>query len=156
MRIEPAKRTDAAQITELTLRSKAYWNYDAKHIEAWRDELTTTAKHIDEHNIYKLVDGDTLIGFYAYYFENKTEINLDNFFVAPEYIGQGFGKVLMLDFLKRIESTKAETIILVADPNAEKFYKHMGFKSVGKRESSIKGRFLPIMTMRIKRSTGIL
>ncbi len=150
-RIIPAKRTDAKQITELTLRSKAYWNYDAKQIEAWKDELTTTAQHIDEHNVYKLVEGDTLIGFYAYYFENEKEINLDNCFVAPEYIGQGFGKILMLDFLKRIEATQAEKVILVADPNAEKFYECMGFQSVGKRESSIKGRFLPIMAKCIRK-----
>lgn len=156
LKIEKAKRTEAVQMTELALLSKSHWKYEAKQIEKWRDELTLTEKDIDKKQVYKLVNGDKLIGFYAYYPENNTDIKLDYLFVAPEYIGQGFGKKLLLDFLKRIKKTTFERVILEADPNAEKFYERMGFQVIGKCKSSIKKIFLPIMALHIKKSPEIL
>ena len=39
----------------------------------------------------------------------------------------------------------AITMTLLADPNAEEFYKSQGFIAVDKKESSVKNRFLPVM-----------
>jgi hypothetical protein len=55
MKIEKTTRNDAQDLTELTIRSKSYWNYDKKQIEEWREELTITEKYFDENQIYKLV-----------------------------------------------------------------------------------------------------
>ncbi len=149
MNIERALSSDAKRITELTIQSKDYWNYGPKQIEEWRDELTITPEYINENQVYKLKITDKLIGFYAYRPENQKKVKLNFLFVEPEYIGKGYGKLLLSDFLKRI-GKKFEKVVLDADPNAEKFYRRMGFKVIGQLKSSIENRSLPIMEFRIK------
>jgi len=150
MKIEKTKRTDARDLTELTIRSKSHWNYGEKQIEEWREELTITENYIDENQLYKLLVDNLLVGFYAYRPENKTVIKLNYLFVEPNYIGKGYGKILMSDFLQRIENSEFERVILDADPNAEQFYSKLGFRVIGKLKSSIKDRFLPIMELKLK------
>ena len=150
MKIVKSNQTDAKDLTELTIRSKSHWNYGEKQIEEWREELTITENYINENQIYKLLIDNLLIGFYAYHSENKTDIKLNYLFVEPKNIGKGYGKVLMSDFLQRIENSEFERVILDADPNAEKFYSKFGFRVIGKLKSSIKDRFLPIMELKLK------
>ncbi len=149
-KIEKANRKDAEKITDLTIRSKNYWDYGDKQIAEWKDELTITSKYIDDNQVYKLTENYELVGFYAFKPENKKIIKLNFLFIEPRYIGKGYGKILITDFLQRIQGTSYEKITLEADPNAEKFYERVGFKVVGKLKTSIENRFLPIMEMEIK------
>lgn len=150
MKIKKSTSIDAKDLTELTIRSKSFWEYGEEQIEKWKEELTVTERYIDENQIYKLLVDDLMIGFYAYQAENETDIKLNFLFVEPEFIGKGYGKILMNDFLKRIGNSKYKRVILDADPNAEKFYSGLGFRIIGKLKSSIKDRFLPIMELEIK------
>ena len=145
MEIKKAKKIDAKNLTSLTIRSKSYWNYGRTQIEEWRDELTITAKYIEENQVYKLINNRVLVGFYAYNLVNETDVKLNYLFIESEFIGKGYGKILMLDFLNRIENLEFNKIVLDADPNAEKFYSKFGFRVIGKLKSSIKDRYLPIM-----------
>ena len=150
MTIEKALKKDAQILTDLTMRSKSYWDYGAEQIMSWKDDLTITTDYIDINKVYKLTNKHNIImGYYSYYFLNDAVIKLDNLFIDPPYIGHDFGTLLMNDFLKRIKSFRFEKVTLDADPNAEKFYHKFGFKTVGKLESTIKNRFLPIMEMKI-------
>ncbi|WP_268225512.1 GNAT family N-acetyltransferase [Sinomicrobium oceani] len=154
MNIEKACRTDARKITDVAIRSKNYWNYGAEQIAAWKEELTVTAGYIDDNQVFTLMVDDHMVGFYAFRPGNGKMIKLDFLFVEPEYIGRGYGKVLMADLLQRVKETDGEKITVDADPNAEMFYKKVGFKVVGQLKSSIKDRFLPIMEMEIKPAPG--
>ena len=151
MKIEKAFKTDSKDLTALTLRSKGYWNYGKNQIEQWREELTITEKYIENNQVYKLVINTVLIGFYAYKAKNKTVVKLNYLFIEPKHIGKGYGKLLMQDFLKRTEDSDFENAILDADPNAEEFYAKLGFRVIGKLNSSIKDRYLPIMELKINR-----
>ncbi|MBT8218898.1 MAG: GNAT family N-acetyltransferase [Bacteroidia bacterium] len=146
-KIEKAIASDADEITELTIRSKDYWHYGEKQIAEWRDELTITPGYITENEVYKIVDGDQILGFYAYQPENDIDIKLNFLFIEPAFIGRGLGKLLLQDFFKRIEKTDHKRVLLDADPNAEQFYKRFGFKVIGQLETSIENRFLPIMEL---------
>ncbi len=149
MRIEKATVKDAKELTELTIRSKSYWNYGVQQIEEWKNDLTITAGYILEKEVYKLFDKNQIIGYYSFFLEqNNTDIKLDNLFVAPNFIGKGIGKKLMIDFFRRILMIKFNRVLLDADPNAENFYSHLGFNVIGKLESSIANRHLPIMEMK--------
>ena len=147
MKIEKAVTNDAKGLTELTIRSKSHWDYGEQQMEEWRDELTITEKYIDDNQIYKLVMED-----YAFHPINKTDIKLNYLFVEPEFIGKGYGKALLMDFLRRIENTEFKTVTLDADPNVEQFYGGFGFRVIGKLESAIKDRFLPVMQLEIQRA----
>ena len=149
MKIEKADSTDARKLTALTIRSKDYWNYGAEQIKAWQNDLTVSETYILEKEVYKLTIKNDVIGYYSYVESNESEVKLENLFIEPKFIRKGFGKMLMNDFLERVKSTKFKRIVLEADPNAENFYKQIGFKVVGKLETSIKDRFLPIMEMKI-------
>lgn len=150
MKIKKADIPDSKQLTELTIRSKSYWKYSTLQIEKWRDDLSVSENCILEKEVYKLTDNDNLIGYYSYFKLNAEDTKLENLFIEPEFIGKGYGKILLLDMLQRIEKTETKRVVLDADPNSKKFYEKNGFKVIGQLKSSIKDRFLPIMEIKIK------
>ncbi|PBJ11067.1 GNAT family N-acetyltransferase [Flavobacterium sp. ACN6] len=149
MIIEKAKITDNEILTVITKKSKAYWRYSAEQMLKWDKNLTISQDYIAEHNVFKLIDNDLIIGYYSYIFENENIVELDNLFILPEYIGRGLGKYLLLDFLNRMKEEKIEKVRLNSEPNAENFYFKMGFVKIGEFETSIKNRFMPIMEMKL-------
>ena len=149
MNIEKVSISDAEKLTDLTLKSKAYWNYGEEQMEKWRPELTITDSYIAKNEVYKLIIDDELIAYYAYFSLDKGTVKLDNMFISPEFIGRGYGKFLMIDFMQRVKRSGCTRIILDADPNARQFYEKLGFSAVGKIESSISNRFLPVLEKNI-------
>ncbi len=149
MHIIPAHFSDAKAITELTLRSKNYWNYGEAQIEAWYEELEVSEAFIHSNAVYKLLANDKIAGFYAYTLESHSAV-LEFLFIAPEYIGKGIGKALMNHFLQEMHLHKVSVITLDADPHAEGFYQKFGFITVDQRLSTIAGRYLPIMQLNLE------
>jgi ribosomal protein S18 acetylase RimI-like enzyme len=147
MEIEKASVNDHEILTEITKKSKAYWGYSEEQILKWNDNLTISIDYIESNTVYKLVNEDKIIGYYSYIVKEEKNVILDNLFVLPDYIGKGFGKYLMTDFLNRVRNDKFEKITLDSEPNAENFYRKIGFKKIGEFETSIKNRFMPIMEM---------
>ncbi|MDR6966144.1 GNAT superfamily N-acetyltransferase [Flavobacterium arsenatis] len=150
MIIELAAKNDHEILTSITKKSKAYWGYSEEQIEIWSDQLTISESYIEKNAVYKLVSDTATMGYYSYFHENEKTIRLDNLFVLPDYIGKGFGQILMNDFLNRTQSMGINKIILESEPNAESFYARFGFVKVGAIETSIKNRFLPIMELILK------
>jgi predicted GNAT family N-acyltransferase len=74
---------------------------------------------------------------------------MDNLFVDPDFIGKGFGKILMDDFLIKIMSDGKNRVLLHADPHVESFYLNRGFTKIGQESSTIPGRFMPIMELQL-------
>ena len=148
MKIERANIHDDEILSEITKKSKAFWGYSKEQILEWNDNLTISKNYIESNYAFKLLDENTVIGYYSYILE-KSSVKLDNLFVLPEYIGKGFGKYLVNDFLTRMRNQKIKKIILDSDPNAEEFYLKIGFKKIGEFETSIKNRFMPIMEMNL-------
>lgn len=148
MRIENANSHDHEILSEITKKSKAFWGYSNEQIQLWNDVLTITEEYIETNFTYKFFHENRIIGYYSYFNIETTIIKLDNLFLLPEYIGKGFGKHLMQDFLNRIkENREIKKVLLDADPNAEKFYQKFGFTTIGQLETSIKNRFLPVMEL---------
>lgn len=153
MKITKAQRLDASRLTNLTIRSKAYWNYSPQQIEEWREDLTITESDLLQQQIFMLVDCKELKGFYAYNHISDSDVKLNYLFIDPQFIGKGLGRILMNDFLQRIGQTQYERVVLDADPNAELFYKKLGFQVIGQLKSSIKDRYLPIMELKREQVT---
>jgi ribosomal protein S18 acetylase RimI-like enzyme len=147
MTITEASINDNEILTEITKKSKAYWGYSEEQILKWNDNLTISKDYIETNFVFKLVNNNEIVGYYSYIIKEKKNILLDNLFILPEYIGKGFGKYLMRDFLDRMKNEKFEKITLDSEPNAENFYLKFGFKKIGEFETSIKDRFMPIMEM---------
>lgn len=150
--IRKAKPQEAKSLSELAMRSKAYWGYSGEFMEACRDELTVTSESIESNDLYYVVAEREakLLGYYAVSKCNETECELEALFVEPVDIGTGVGKALM-DHAKRTAVTLGGKVLIVqGDPNAEKFYRAAGGKLIGAREScSIPGRNLPLFEIEL-------
>jgi predicted GNAT family acetyltransferase len=143
MVIVKAEIADNELLTTITKKSKAYWGFSEDVLKEWEHLLTISKHYIEKNEVFKLIEKEQIIGYYSYYSINENTIKLDNMFVLPEFIGKGFGRILMNDFLKNVRLLNMNKIILDAEPNAENFYKIFGFETFGQLESSIKGRYLP-------------
>jgi len=146
MIIEKAIPEDHQLLTEITKKSKAYWNYSEDLLLAWDEALTITQDYLNTHPVYKLVIDEKTVGYYSYQIEEQA-IKLDNLFLLPQYIGKGMGRYLMNDFLNRIQKLNYQRIYLDAEPYAEGFYIKHGFKTISSFETAIKGRFMPVMEL---------
>jgi len=147
MTILKAEITDSEALTELTKKSKAHWGYPEAQIALWSEQLTITGSYIMANAVYKLLIDDAIAGYYSYYNEGEAVVRLDNLFVLPQYISQGYGRLLMDDFLLRVANTGIRKIILESEPNAETFYTKFGFIKIGQIITSIEGRYLPLMEL---------
>lgn len=147
IKIQIAKPEDHSIVTDITFDGKSYWGFSKEQLAEWKTDLTITPEYIKENETYLLVFENKIIGYYSYIKLNDAEIELDNLFLYQKYIGKGFGKLLMKDFLERMKISAVKSVILVSEPNAEKFYSLFGFLTYERKESKIKGRFLPKMRL---------
>ncbi len=150
MQIIRALVEDHRVLTDLTLDSKAYWGYSADQIEAWKKELTICPDYIKKHRVFKGIVDQTIAGYYSYFPEEEGHVKLDNLFLWPRFIGKGYGKRLMADFISRSQREGARTFRLDAEPGAQAFYEKFGFGVIGRLKTSIPGRFLPIMELTLE------
>ena len=140
-----AKIAEAASLTELALRSKAYWGYDAAFMALCRAELTVQPAAIAQGEVWVADDGKGVVGLLEVVSTGSSaEVRL--MFVAPEHIGSGIGGALWRQAEARARSLGAVRMELDADPNAVPFYERMGMRIIGESPSgSIPGRSLPRM-----------
>lgn len=147
MKIEKAKSKDNAILSDIALKGKSFWGYEIEQLNEWKDDLTITPNYIEDNDVYKLVVEFEIVGFFSFLTSENNTLKLDYFFIYRQYIGKGLGKVLLNKAIEVAIEKKALKIILDADPNAESFYKHSGFKTYAQLESSVKNRFLPQMEL---------
>jgi len=148
--IRKANPREADVLTGLAIRSKAYWGYPQSFMDACRNELTVAEKSLSSADIhYYVAEGDSgLRGYYAIEKLDGREFELEALFVEPEFIGTGVGRALIDHAKTLVRRLGGNTLIIQGDPNAEKFYRAAGGKSIGTRESaSIPGRSLPLFTI---------
>ena len=115
----------------------------------WEDELTVSPKFIENYAVFKLEEDQKIKGYYAVQVVDRITMEIERLFVHPDYIRQGIGYRLLNHAIDFSRSVEKEIIVVESDPNAKDFYEKYGFKVVGKKESLISGRFLPVMSKRI-------
>ncbi len=145
MLIRPARLDECELLSELALRSKGYWDYDAEFLEACRPELTLVPEDLARLTVRvaERTDGHVL-AFYALGPLDGSAGEVWFFFVDPPFIGTGVGRRLFADLLATARSAGMRSLRIEADPGAASFYERMGATRVGKTPSnSIPGRRLP-------------
>lgn len=148
--IAPADTSDGKILTDIALKSKAFWGYSDSLIENWREELTITSKMIEEMTIYKFLQDGKIVGFYALNPPEKRTIELEMLFVLPDFIGRKIGKQLLHHSFEKGKEFNCDSMTLLADPNAVTFYESQKFYEIDRKESSIPNRFLPILKVDLK------
>ncbi len=140
-----AGAAEAAALSELAFRSKAYWGYDRGFLEACRPELTLTREFIRAVEVHLLEVQSRPLGFYSLVRWNS-DIELGHFFVDPPHIGNGVGRALWRHAVGRARSLGFERLLVQSDPNAEGFYLRLGAERIGEVPSRVQpGRTLPLL-----------
>jgi GNAT superfamily N-acetyltransferase len=150
--IRPARVDEARLLSDLALRSKAYWGYSPEFIEQCREELSYSEEqlHAEHMRFFVIESAQRVAGFYALKQLSATEIELEAMFVEPACIGRGLGR-LLIEHAKSVASAMgARQLIIQSDPYAESFYAAAGGVVTGTRESaSIPGRYLPTLAITV-------
>jgi GNAT superfamily N-acetyltransferase len=143
--VRRARPEEAAALSELALRSKAHWGYEAKFLEACREELTVRPESIDAGQVWVLEHDGRLVAFYTLVRWNS-DIELGHLFVDPTAIGGGAGRALWEDAVDRATELGYDRLLIQSDPNAEGFYVSMGAERIGDVPSQARaGRTLPLL-----------
>ena len=143
--IELVVLSDANLLTQIALKSKAFWDYSEIQLKNWTEDLTVSEKMIQEMMVYKFISESKIVGFYILNQPKENTIELEFLFVLPSFIGKGIGNQLIHHAFKKAVSLHCKKMTLLADPNAVPFYESKGFVIIDKKESTIVGRFLPVM-----------
>ena len=139
-------------LSELALRSKGYWGYDAAFLEACRAELTLTPDQAAAARVVRASDG-AVRGFHLSVPDpaghpNRGELLM--LFVDPPAIGSGVGRALLDDALRYAARLGWSTLRVESDPGAEGFYVAHGARRVGTVPSgSVPGRELPLLELSV-------
>jgi len=134
--IVKAEIIDSNKLTELAIASKSYWRYSKELINSWKDDLKVTSKMIEDLTVFNFILDEKIVGFYILNHPIGKNIELEFLFVDPKFIGKGCTKALEEECI---------SMTVLSDPNAINFYKNQGFIEIGKKESNIPNRFLPIL-----------
>ena len=151
-----AKPSEAEELSELAIVSKAHWDYSSEFMEACKDELSHTPEQLaNEEYIYNVaVKNESIIGFYKLENIHQEIILLEALFIDPSVIGEGIGRKLYEHAIQAGAAIGALSIEVQSDPNAEGFYKSVGMRVTGKQQSgSIEGRYLPTLKAVIRSNT---
>lgn len=143
--IRRAIPSEAELLTELALRSKGHWGYDAEFLRDCRIDLTLTPEYVASCPVFLLEEEGTVAGFYSLSGEG-TEVELMHLFVEPWAIGRGFGRLLFRHAVEEARSSGFERLVIGSDPFALQFYEAMGARRVGEVASIVRpGRMLPLL-----------
>ncbi|MGI9265747.1 MAG: GNAT family N-acetyltransferase [Gammaproteobacteria bacterium] len=145
--VRPANGTEACALSALAMRSKAFWGYSPDFMAACRGELTYACSQIESPDYrFSICEvANRVVGFFAIERQGVDEFELCALFVEPEFIGRGYGRLLMESAKVAAAEFGASYLIIQGDPNAESFYTAAGGVAIGQRESgSVSGRMLPL------------
>lgn len=150
LRIRRARAPEAPELTELSLRSKALWGYDAAFLARCRIAMQVKEANVEKQPHYVAEIDGRIAGFYG--FEPLPEgIGLDYMFVDPEFIGRGVGRALMDHAVALARELGHATLTIVADPHAEGFYRRLGAQRVGSQASDVgPDRQLPVLRIALR------
>jgi len=146
--LRPARPGEAPLLSALALRSKGHWGYSADFLETCRGELTLSEDQLGDVTVADV--DDVPVGFSRLLLD-RAEAELADLFVDPPWIGTGVGSRLLREALDRAQAGGAASVVLDADPYAERFYARHGARTVGRSPSgSIPGRELPRMRFELR------
>ncbi len=142
-----ARDEECPALSDLMLRSKAHWDYDADFIEACRADLTITPQWLQRYDGFVAERGSDVVGFFGIGMDGPTA-KVSHFFVDLAAISTGVGGIMWARFVEEVRARGANRIEIESEPYAEPFYLSRGAKRIGGAPSSVfPGRILPLLEL---------
>ncbi len=141
--IRRAKANEFEILTDVSIKSEAYWGYDDEYMKRFKELYKITEEFINNNPTFIIEEDENIIGFYSILIE-KNETSLEYFFIEPNYIGKGYGKLLWKHMIENCKNFGIKELLIVTSPQAKEFYTKMGAVQIGEVESLVKkGRKIP-------------
>jgi N-acetylglutamate synthase-like GNAT family acetyltransferase len=149
MRIRAARSDEADLISDLAVRSKAYWGYDDDFLAGSRIQLAVRPDEVAHRRVTVAERDGVVVGFYALEGEPPVGV-LDLMFVDPDHLRAGVGRRLFAHVVSTAREVGLTAFTIDSDPFAEGFYLAMGAVRTGEAASSVRsGRKLPRLTFAV-------
>lgn len=150
--IRPARPGEAPILTELCIRAKAHWGYDAAFMAAASPLLRIRESEIGAGNVLTAHMADSApCGVAAVVpLRRPSWFELSHLFVAPERFGQGIGWALFGAAVALVTAKGATHVSILSDPHAAAFYEKLGARRCGAAPSGVdRSRLLPLFEFAI-------
>jgi GNAT superfamily N-acetyltransferase len=157
--IRSALMSESAVLTEISFRSKHYWNYPEEYFKVWQEELTITPAYIKNNIVYvaekygQVIGYASLVEVKADFWAGKVFVQkgfwLEHIFIIPAAIGTGVGSKLLKKITAQCSEMAITTIRIFVDPHARGFYDKLGARYIGESPSSIEGRAVSLYELHI-------
>ncbi|AET67764.1 acetyltransferase [Desulfosporosinus orientis DSM 765] len=148
--IRRAEAADARLLSEIAYNSEAYWGYDSDYMEKFRSFYQVTGDFINNSETHVLENQNRAVGFYGL-IGDDTRISLEYFFIEPQSIGKGYGKLLwkhLVDFT--CKNLGIDEFLIITSPQAKEFYTRLGAVTLGEVESLLKkGCMIPQLLYKV-------
>jgi ribosomal protein S18 acetylase RimI-like enzyme len=147
--IRRARKEEAEAITNIAVESEAYWGFDEDYMKKFKSLYNVTEQFVVDNPTFVL-EANNIGGFYSISL-GGSKSSLEYFYIAPQYIGKGYGKLLWLHVEESCKKYNIDELEFVTSPEAKKFYLKMGCIQIGETESFLKkGRRIPKLIYKIK------
>ncbi|MFD9301411.1 GNAT family N-acetyltransferase [Streptomyces sp. NPDC060048] len=142
-KLRPALPAEARRLSELVMRSKGHWGYDAEFLAACAPELQIVAGDEVRRRIVVAEDGSGAHGAGRGDGRGAPVLGLASLdgepplgrlgllFVEPAAIGRGVGRLLYRDVLRRAADLGFRRLSIDSDPHAAGFYRAQGAAYAG-------------------------
>ena len=147
MKIELAQISDINRINKVIDSAKRHWGYSDELMDIWLPDLLLKPEDFDKRSIWVIKKEKQIIAISSLVFLSNGIYELEDFWVSPANIGCGIGQKMFQFIINHLEEIKAVKLVIISDPNAEKFYNKMGASRVDLFASKPEGRMLPIMEL---------
>ena len=137
-------------LSELCVRSKAVWGYDAAFMAACRSELSFHPGDLASSQIAVAARNNRVLGVAQVKMKDRNEADLAKLFVEPAAMRGGVGQALFAWATVAAREMGASLMTIEADPDAAPFYRRLGARDAGLVPSgSIAGRKLPKLVLEL-------
>jgi N-acetylglutamate synthase-like GNAT family acetyltransferase len=149
MQLRPARPDEADLISDLAVRSKAYWGYDDDFLAGSRIQLAVKPDEVERRRVTVAERDGVVVGFYALEGDPPVGV-LDLMFVDPDHLRAGVGRRLFAHAVSTARAAGLTEFTIDSDPFAEEFYLAMGAVRTGETPSKVRvGRKLPRLTFAV-------
>ncbi|MFJ3833200.1 GNAT family N-acetyltransferase [Streptomyces sp. NPDC090046] len=124
--VRAARPAEAEDLTGLVMRSKAYWGYGRGFLAACAEELRIRADDVTARRIVVAENERGEVLGVASLEGAGPLARLGLLFVEPSAVGQGVGRLLYRDVLRRAAELGVRRLVIDSDPHAAGFYRAMG------------------------------
>ena len=145
--IRPARVQEAAELSDLCVRSKAVWGYTETFMLLARPALAVSPEQIDAGDVWVATDAQgNIAGLVALGPGNQPHtLDLDKLFVEPRRTRAGVGRRLLRHAIAEARQRGARRLTILSDPFAAGFYQRNGATRIGEAPSdAVPGRMLPL------------